>query len=180
MFTLLSKTKTTRTEEPKEKDPNSGMTEERGSVIALAGAIVYKKMKHCGQLLIDKPNICIQVRQIKNYVQVPLNPQPQSEDVLFLSRYYAKHKSGAGYEKRVSFMHSEKFPALAVHEFKGCCPELKHHAYVRTKPQVIDKIKEDVIVKKVEEIYSSHGDVLEGPSNRRQIYNIKARSQTKG
>ncbi|GFO15308.1 hypothetical protein PoB_004181300 [Plakobranchus ocellatus] len=122
---------------------------------------------------------CIQVIQNKNYVQIPPNPQPQAEDVLVLSRYYAKHKSGAGYEKRVSFMHSEKFPALAVHEFKGCCPELKHHAYVRTKPQVIDKIKEEVIVKKVGEIYSSNEDILEGPSNRRQIYNIKARSQTK-
>ncbi|GFO29255.1 hypothetical protein PoB_005576000 [Plakobranchus ocellatus] len=76
-------------------------------------------------------------------------------------------------------MHSEKFPAFAVHEFKGCCPELKHHAYVRTKPQVSDKIKEEVIVKKVGEIYSSNEDILEGPSNRRQIYNIKAHSQTK-
>ncbi|GFO19057.1 hypothetical protein PoB_004556200 [Plakobranchus ocellatus] len=66
---------------------------------------------------------CIQVRQNKNYVQVPLNPQLQAEDVLVLSRYYVKHKSGAGYEKRVSFLHSEKFPALAVHEFKGCYPE---------------------------------------------------------
>ncbi|GFN94375.1 hypothetical protein PoB_002088100 [Plakobranchus ocellatus] len=117
---------------------------------------------------------------VKNpFLLVPLNPQPQAEDVRVLSRYYAKHKSGVGYEKRVSFMHSEKFPALAVHEFKGCCPELKHHAYVRTKPQVIDKIKEEVIVKKVGEIYSSNEDILEGPSNRRQIYNIKARSQTK-
>ncbi|GFN97800.1 hypothetical protein PoB_002430600 [Plakobranchus ocellatus] len=122
---------------------------------------------------------CIQVRQNKNYVHVPLNPQPQAEDVLVLSRYYAKHKTGAGYEKRVPFLHSEKYPAFAVHEFKGCCPELKHHAYVRTKPQVIDKIKKEVIVKKVGEIYSSNEDVLEGPSNRRQIYNIKAQSQTK-
>ncbi|GFO24339.1 hypothetical protein PoB_005084400 [Plakobranchus ocellatus] len=91
---------------------------------------------------------CIQVRQNKNYVQVPLNPQLQAEDVLVFSRYYSKHKSGSGYEKRVSLLHSEKCPALAVHEFKGCCPESKHYAYVRTKPQVIDKIKEEIIVKK--------------------------------
>ncbi|GFO26901.1 hypothetical protein PoB_005340600 [Plakobranchus ocellatus] len=123
---------------------------------------------------------CIQVRQNKNYVQVPLNPQPQAEDVLVLSRYYAKRKSRPGYEKRVSFLHNEKFPVLAVHEFKGSCPELKHYAFVRTKPHVIDKIREEVIVKKVGEIYNSNEDVLEGPSNRRQIYNIRSRTQTKG
>ncbi|GFN94355.1 hypothetical protein PoB_002086100 [Plakobranchus ocellatus] len=59
-------------------------------------------------------------------------------------------------------------------------PRIKASEYVRTKPQVIDKIKEDVIVKKVREIYSSNEDVLESPSNRRQIYNIKAHTQTKG
>ncbi|GFO49611.1 hypothetical protein PoB_007611600 [Plakobranchus ocellatus] len=63
---------------------------------------------------------------------------------------------------------------------RGLLPRIKASCVCETKPQVIDKIKEEVIVKKVGEIYCSNKDVLEGPSNRRQIYNIKARSQTKG
>ncbi|GFO30783.1 hypothetical protein PoB_005728800 [Plakobranchus ocellatus] len=100
MFTLLFTTKTTGREEPKGKDPNSGMTEERGDVIALAGAIFLQENEKLRSVTYRQTKYCIQVRQNKNYVQVPLNPQPQAEDVLVLSRYYAKHKSGAGYEKR--------------------------------------------------------------------------------
>ena len=51
---------------------------------------------------------------------------------------------------------------------------------MRTKPQLIEKIKEEVRVKKAADIYDSIEDVLEGPPNRRQVYNIKARTQNKG
>ncbi|GFO19372.1 hypothetical protein PoB_004587700 [Plakobranchus ocellatus] len=80
MFILFSKTKTTRTEEPKEKYPNSGMTEERESVIALAGAIFYKKMINCGQLLIDKPNIVFrrQSYNIKGRTQTKVQVMPKA------------------------------------------------------------------------------------------------------
>ena len=72
-------------------------------------------------------------------------------------------------------------PALAIHEFKGCCQMSKNNEYVRTKTHVISKIREEVKGKKAGEIYNSNVDPLdplEGPSSRRQIYNIKARIQT--
>ena len=51
---------------------------------------------------------------------------------------------------------------------------------MRTKPLVIDEIRKEVKIKKTADIYNSNEDVLKGPSNRRQIYNIKARMLTKG
>ena len=60
-----------------------------------------------------------------------------------------------------------------LHEFKGLYRELKHHTYVRTKPQVTEKINE-VKVKKAVDIYNSIEDVLKGPSDRPQICNTKA------
>ncbi|GFO26725.1 hypothetical protein PoB_005323000 [Plakobranchus ocellatus] len=111
--------KTARKEEPKEKDPNSGIAKEHGSVTATNRSYFLQENEKLRSVTYRQTKYCIQVRQNKNYVQVPLNPQPQAETVLVLSRYYAKYKSGAGYEKRISFLHSEKFPALAFDDLRA-------------------------------------------------------------
>ena len=101
MSTLLSKTKTRRTERPKEKikfwvvrrtwesngTRRTYFTQENEKL----RSVTYRKIIYC-----------VQQRQNKKFVQIPLTPQPQAEDVLVLSRYYAKLKNGSGYEKRIS------------------------------------------------------------------------------
>ena len=70
---------------------------------------------------------------------------------------------------------------MAIYEFKGCCPVLAPQTYIRTKPAIMEKIQDEVRNKKPSEIYTNTGgSIFEGPCNRRQIYNIKARTKPGG
>ena len=106
---------------------------------------------------------------------VPLDPQPPVDNILTLHRYYAKHGSGEQYKKRVSWL-SGGTP-MAVHEYKGVCPQVNQNSYVRMYPPVMQKLKSETKFKRASEIYSSC-DFFEGPTNIRQIYNAKARHES--
>ena len=101
-------------------------------------SIPYRQGKYCK--VSNKDN--------KRFIQVPLAPQPEARDVIHLNRYYAKHGTGAKYEKRVSFLVGEDVAAVAIYEFKGCCPVLAPQTYIRTKPAIMEKIKDEVKKKK--------------------------------
>ncbi|GFO40988.1 hypothetical protein PoB_006749300 [Plakobranchus ocellatus] len=90
----------------------------------LCSPTTYKKLENCAQ-----SKYCVQLRQNKNYVQIPLNPQ-SIEDVLVLSwyMYLPRKKNGAGYEKKekkcrrrrkkkqtmIHIMNNINLPAIAV------------------------------------------------------------------
>ena len=72
---------------------------------------------------------------------------------------------------------------IYMYEFEGCCPVLAPQTYIRTKPAIMEKIKDEVKKKKPSENYTNiGGSICEGPCNRRQIYkyNIKARTKPGG
>ena len=88
--------------------------------------------------------------------------------------------------KRVSWLTNEtqQLPAIAIHEFKGVGPSAAVHGrtttsnpgpYVRIKPKVMQKLKEDLRTKQPAQVYAT-GDELDGPRNKKQVYNAKARS----
>ena len=66
---------------------------------------------------------------------------------------------------------------MAVHEYKGFCPQVNQNSYVRMYPPVMQKLKSETKFKRASEIYSSC-DFFEGPTNIRQIYNAKARHES--
>ena len=43
---------------------------------------------------------------------------------------------------RVSFLVGEDVVAVAIYECKGCCPVLAPQTYRRTKPAIMEKIKD--------------------------------------
>ncbi|GFO24874.1 hypothetical protein PoB_005137900 [Plakobranchus ocellatus] len=108
---------------------------------------------------------------------LPLDPQPPVGNILVLHRYYAKHSSGEQYEKRVSWLSGGS--SIAIYEYKGVYPPLKPHSYIRMHPKEMQNAKSDTKFKKAGDIYLS-GDSFEGPTNKRQIYNAKARAKHQG
>lgn len=119
------------------------------------------------------------IKKKKNGVvsHVPLDPQPSIDNVVTLHRYYAKHGSGQQYERRVSWLSGG---TNAIYEYKGVCPTLKPHCYIRMHPKAMVQLKEKVKVNKPSDIIYSAGNIFNGPRNRKQIYNAKARSKGGG
>ena len=95
----------------------------------------------------------------------PLDPQPEEECVLIVSRYYATLKRDPNFKKRVSYFTNAadtSLAKLALFEYQGKQPtETESHGnaqantgFIRTNPKTLDKIKEKVDCKKPKEIYA--------------------------
>lgn len=118
---------------------------------------------------------------------VPLDPQPETSDIVVLHRFYTKHVWDPTYEKRVSYLEYAGAPATACHEYRGTCPHPKPHCrttsgqpgnYVRMNPQKMTELKESLKTKRpYEAYYDAAGSDLEGPRNKKQTYNAKFRMQ---
>ncbi|GFN90913.1 hypothetical protein PoB_001741900 [Plakobranchus ocellatus] len=85
--------------------------------------------------------------------------------------------SAEQYEKRVSWLSGGS--SIAIYEYKGVCPPLKPHSHIRMHPKVMQNVKSDTKFKKAGDIYLS-GNSFEGPTNKKQIYNAKARAKHQG
>ena len=95
----------------------------------------------------------------------PLDPQPEEERVLIVSRYYATLKRDPNFKKRVSYFMNATDTSLtkvALFEYQGKQPiQIESHGnaqanidFIRTNPKTLDKIKEKLNFKKPKEIYA--------------------------
>ena len=113
-------------------------------------------------------------QQQQNYIlrYIPFDPQPETQDIVTLFRYYLKHSSDE-YEKRVSWIEPNG-PETAYLEYRGKYPfETRHgnskqatNPYIRLNPTMMQKVKESS--KKVSEIYNEE-DLINGPRNIQQV-----------
>ena len=79
---------------------------------------------------------------------VPLEMQPEMDDIVTVCSYYATLKADSSYRKRVSWIVSK--PNWAVYEYQGTPPPVNgghglqrktETEFVRTKPQVLENIR---------------------------------------
>ena len=113
-------------------------------------------------------------QQQQNYIlrSIPFDPQPETQDIVTLFRYYLKHSSDE-YEKRVSWIEPNG-PETACFEYRGKYPfETRRgnskqvtNPYIRLNPTMMQKVKESS--KKVSEIYNEE-DLINGPRNIQQV-----------
>ena len=113
-------------------------------------------------------------QQQQNYIlrYIPFDPQPETQDIVTLFRYYLKHSLDE-YEKRVSWIEPNG-PETACFEYRGKYPfETRHgnskqvtNPYIRLNPTMMQKVKESS--KKVSEIYNEE-DLINGPRNIQQV-----------
>ena len=109
-----------------------------------------------------KDEYCIKRSVDKKVVYVPLDPQPRHEDVLIIRQYYTTLKKSDLYRKRVTWLENipsalskglESTYTTAIVEYAGEHPGFQDHGnakpghsktshYIRTNPEVLDKIRE--------------------------------------
>ena len=106
------------------------------------------------------------MRQQKKVVWVPLDPQPESQNVVTISRYYATSKTDPSFEKRVSYFVRKTDTSLgnvAVYEYRGIQPKRNdphgnaktNEGFVRTNPKTFDQIQAKIKTnKKPREIFA--------------------------
>ena len=125
----------------------------------------------------------------KKTVFLPLEPQPESNMIIALRRYYAKHKHSPAYEERISWIDEgldEDRTTVACYEYRGLTPrEVNNESeknyrptYTRNKPTVLETIKDKVKTMKPKQVYDEC-DVIDGPINKKQLYNAEYCEQKK-
>ena len=102
--------------------------------------VVYKNRRYCYKR-----------ERNKKAVFLPLKPQPESNMIIALRRYYAKYKHSPAYEKRISRTDEgldEDRPRVACYEYRGLAPRGVNNesekndkpTYTRIKPTVLERI----------------------------------------
>ena len=122
---------------------------------------------------------------------VPLDPQPDPNEIFVLKRYYATLERDSNYKKRISWF--EKMPGqseeklnLAIAEYIGTFPSEKcihrnsknnRNEFVRTSPKTKEIIKKEIKTgKTARQIYQQArlNGSLHAPRDLRQVQNVKA------
>ena len=119
-------------------------------------------------------------RKVTQRVFEPLVPQPSVEQIIPLHRYYATHSGSPKYRRRISWIAS-----VAVGEYVGSFPGHQPHGaskrsdqpYIRTKPEVIQEIKNTVKDKMPQQAWQDLNNSVEvgGPRSRKQLANARYR-----
>ena len=121
---------------------------------------------------------------------VPVSPQPDSDDVVTLHKYYTSLKANEKYKKRVTWFTSEALPDIAnvaVYEYIGKyeIADNDHSAtdYVRTNPKIFERISSELEKRKTPtEIYRDEikiNDSFNAPRDTKQIRNFKYRKESR-
>ena len=128
------------------------------------------------------------MRQQKKVVWVPLDPKPESQNVVTISRYYATSKTDPSFEKRVSYFVWKTDTSLgnvAVYEYRGIQPKRDdphgnaktNEGFVRTNPKTFDQIQAKIKTnKQPREIFAglkkndSLTCVIPGGKSRRPVF----------
>lgn len=107
----------------------------------------------------DKENYCVKKVKSKTVTWVPLEPQPDDDDIVILHKYYTTLKRSPDYSKHVSWF--SKLPvqfqhkvSIAVVEYSGDFPvnklsvhgnnKTENKEYKRTHPEIKDAIKQQL------------------------------------
>ena len=120
----------------------------------------------------------------------PIQPQPATESVVLLRHYSNTLKASENYKRMITWF--ETSPTFAVVQYKGKLPAGLPHGnskrntdpYTRTPVQTMDRIKEGVKTKPVNNVYTGlvneFKDTYDAPRNSRQIHDAKYREKNKG
>jgi len=118
-----------------------------------------------------------------------MSTQPQDEHVVVIRQRYTHHKSKKDFKKRVTWLHNK--PSVALYEYLGDAPtHLPAHGnakkttveYVRTKPEVLEKIEQAVVAerRKPRDIYArmtAHETSVLQPRDSKQVRNVAQRTK---
>ena len=117
-----------------------------------------------------------------------LDPQPDPSDIITLHRAYSKHSRNPDYRRRISWTDDR---AAAIAEYVGTFPGSAPHGnakngrprrYIRTRPDIIDAIRIDVLKATPSEVMRArHNDdvVVGGLQNKKQIENLRYAARRK-
>lgn len=132
---------------------------------------------------------CFKRKKKGAYVYEKLNPQPLDSEVIGLQRYYAKLKKDKSYEKRVSWLNQGGDLEIAVVEYIGKYPGEAPHGnskrkteYIRTPDAVMTEMADLLKSKKPKQVYDkliNENDELSGPTDLRQVHDMKRRQDLK-
>ncbi|XP_078689169.1 uncharacterized protein LOC144920713 [Branchiostoma floridae x Branchiostoma belcheri] len=131
---------------------------------------------------------CIPKTQDGRRKQVPLNPQPEEEDIMELQRNYSVSTASNSYTRRVSWLNrfgGSDIPQecrTALYEYTGTYPGDKPHgnskdqdsAYVRCRGETIEKIgaaARDVVPSVAFRTLKDQLPLEEQPTNKKQVSN---------
>ena len=132
---------------------------------------------------------CVEKCENKKRVHIPLEPQPTSEDLLEIQRYYTTLKADKTYKKRVTWvLHAPTTLKIskehALLEYTGQFPGLRPHGlskknnidYVRTPASTMELISEKTKTKTSRAAYNdilTTVDICDAPKDIQQVYNRK-------
>jgi len=115
---------------------------------------------------------------------VPLEMQPEMDDIVTVCSYYATLKADSSYRKRVSWIVSK--PNWAVYEYQGTPPPVNgghglqrktETEFVRTKPQVLENIRAGLDEKRAQprQVYEQQmlaNESSDRPRDHKQVRNV--------
>ena len=132
---------------------------------------------------------CFKKKSKGKYQYIKLNPQPLDSELIELHRYYAKLKIDATYQKRVSWLGVGGEGEIVVAEYIGKYPGVAPHGnskhkpeYVRTPDGVMTEMADMLKSKKPKQVYdklTNKHDELSGPTDLRQVHDMKRRQVMK-
>ncbi|XP_064098155.1 uncharacterized protein LOC135209391 [Macrobrachium nipponense] len=136
-------------------------------------------LKNLQKVVLKNEVYCWERTKQKKTVYIPLEPQPDDDHVLVVHRRYVKHSLSSLYEKRVTWLEVQNNELdIAIYEYKGTFPGRAPHKqshgqseYIRTKPCIINTIKEKATTTKAKDIYNDC-DIINGPRNVKQVRDI--------
>ena len=125
-------------------------------------------------------------------------PQPPLEDIITFHRYYLTLKRNPGYKKRVTWVEGRDLGRdIVVIEYTGDYNEkltphgnakMTSNGYERTDPDILNKIKENIVNQKPSDVYAqmtdpNNNESMEYPRDTKQCQNVKSKlkaNQRKG
>jgi hypothetical protein len=126
---------------------------------------------------------CVKKRVDKKVIWQPLEPQPDSSNIVTLHSYYATLKADNQYRKRVTWLEAQ--PQVAIVEYIGEPPtthephglaRVHTNEYVRTKPKVLDSMRVALEHRqRSRQVYECHvleADSFEAPRDQKQVRNL--------
>ncbi|XP_078489297.1 uncharacterized protein LOC144746189 [Ciona intestinalis] len=139
-----------------------------------------------------KGKFCTRQRDIQNnqkIVYVVLNPQPNENDVVALSRYYSNLNVDKLYQRRITWS-TNSLNNIMIVEYRGLFPGVKPHKnsskntksqYVRTPFEIIQNIKDKCQFAPPKKLYNQQqtDDPIISARNLQQIHNFKHNEQLK-
>ena len=160
--------------------------------------VADKNLGLCGltKVYVRDGNYCTQHMVKRKTTYIPVDPQPDEDDILEVRRVYSALKKDKGYRRRVTYVTkmpphvNDTLPALALVEYMGDFPGGAPHGnnkcsarpYVRTPGQVLEDIAvavQDTAPRAVYKRMERENAEDSAPRNLRQVQSVKARTKQK-